>query len=139
MPYQTSWYLNQRVVMTRVSGEYRLEELQDCIRTALELIRQGQAPVHHIVDLREISNYPGTVREFIQEIRVVNAEPRLGWTIMLTNNQLARFFGAIASKVGNQPFSAVPDLSAANKTLLKIEPGLAHLLSETDKNNTSSV
>ena len=67
MPFQTGWYAENRVILTTVSGTYKTQELRECIQMALELIRQGHPPVHHVVDLRKNSSYPTTVREFIRQ------------------------------------------------------------------------
>lgn len=128
MPYEVSWYVENRVVLNRIWGEYNLDEMRAGNDVILAWMREAAAPVHLLVDVRELQHFPRNFRPMLQEIERFRTEPKMGWGVMLTTNSLLHFFGVLASNVTRSSFRAATSYEEANAILGRVDPKLAPLL-----------
>jgi hypothetical protein len=128
MPYEVSWYVENRVVLNRIWGEYDLEQMRAGNEVILAWMHPAAAPVHLLVDVREIGHFPRNFRPMLQEIERFRNEANMGWGIMLTTNSLLHFFGVLASNVTRSSFRAASNYEEVNVILGRVDPVLAPLL-----------
>lgn len=128
MPFESKWYIENRVSMVHDIGEVTLEEMHATNQIFLEHIRSGQPPVHLLIDTRAMTKMPGTFVPMLKEIEAFRHEPNMGWTIMVTNNSVMRFFGTLSSNLIKMPFHAVKTYEEANQVLAKVDPSLVNVL-----------
>jgi hypothetical protein len=128
MPYNVSWYVENRVVLNRVWGEYTLEEMRTGNEIILPWMNASSMPVHLVVDVREIGHFPRNFRPMLQEIERFRSVANMGWGVMLTNNSLLHFFGVLAANVTRSSFRAASSYEEVNAILGRVDPALASLL-----------
>jgi hypothetical protein len=130
MPFESKWYVENRVSAVRDWGELTLEEMRESNKIFLDHIRNGKPPVHLIVDTRAITKMPGSFIPMLKEIEVFRHEPNMGWTIMVTNSSVLHFFGVLSSNMLKMPLRAVSSYQEANEVLKRVDPTLADVLPE---------
>jgi hypothetical protein len=128
MPYEIRWYVENRVVLNRIWGEYSLDEMRAGNEVILAWMRAAPTRVHLLVDVREIGHFPNNFRPMLQEIERFRNEPKMGWGVMLTTNKLLHFFGVLASNVTRGSFRAATNYQEANAILSRVDPAVAPLL-----------
>ena len=130
MPFESKWYVEGRVSTVRDWGDLTLEEMRESNRVFLEHIRTGTKPVHLLVDTRAINKLPGSFIPMLKEIEAFRHEPNMGWTVMITNSPVLKFFGVLSSNMLKMPFHAVSSYEEANTLLKQVDPTVADLLPE---------
>jgi hypothetical protein len=128
MPFESKWYIESRVSMVRDYGEITLDEMRASNQIFLEHIRTGKPPVHLLIDTRDIVKMPNSFVPMLKEIEAFRHEPNMGWTIMVTNNSLMRFFGTLSSNLIKMPFHAVKNYEEANQVLARVDSSLVNAL-----------
>ncbi len=134
MPFESKWYIENRVSLVRDLGEITLDEMHASNQIFLEHIRAGKPPVHLLIDTRDVTKMPGSFVPMLKEIEAFRQEPNMGWTIMVTNNSLMRFFGTLSSNLIKMPFHAVKTYEEANQVLAKVDPSLVNALLSLKEN-----
>jgi len=87
MPYQTGWYVEKRIIVTRYTGIIHVEDIRGQIDETHTLIEQGTPLIHSIIDLSQIEKWPplNVVNEF-RSMNIESVRERLGWSIIIANN-----------------------------------------------------
>ena len=100
MPYQISWQLEKRVLMVKLFGILTDQESTEVGEINSRHIQEGIAPVHIIVDARDLDKFPTNLRQNSQFMGYLST-PSLGWVVAIgiANNMLARFAVTVISQV----------------------------------------
>jgi hypothetical protein len=138
MPFDSKWYVENRVSLVRDYGEVTLEEMRTSNQIFLAHIRAGTPPVHLLIDTRAVTKMPNSFVPMLKEIEAFRHEPNMGWTIMVTNNSLMRFFGTLSSNLIKMPFHAVKNYEEANEVLARVDPTLVSALLALKENEPTS-
>jgi hypothetical protein len=93
MPYELSWYVENRILYLRLLGEVTFAELDLVSREANVMIDGGVRPVHALVDLRGVTEFPTNIKDVYDAIHM-NRGDNLGWTLIITPSRVLRFFGS---------------------------------------------
>jgi hypothetical protein len=94
VPHQTSWYIQDQILFTRLHGDITLEEIEEFSLENSAMIKDSPAPiVNTFFVLEEITDYP---KNIVSLARVVNREefrqPKLGWVVIVgIKNAFLRF------------------------------------------------
>ena len=88
------WYLEQRIIFTYVWGDFTITELREGAAQGAKYVQMGTAPVHDIIDMREMERYPFNLKEIIDATPIFR-EPNLGWVVLLSNNRAVNFIATI--------------------------------------------
>jgi len=131
MPFETKWYVEGRVATAYNWGELTLEQLRATSAELLTLVRSGTAPVHLVVDTRDVTKMPSSFLPMLKEIEPFRHEPKTGWSIMLTNNSLLHFFGLLGSNLVKSPYRAVRTYEEVNEVLERVDLTLKGLLPQS--------
>ncbi len=102
MPYQTGWYVESRIILTRYTGIIRVEDIRGQIDETRTLIEEGTPLVHSIIDLGQIEKWPplNVVNEF-RSMDIESVRERMGWSIIVANNMVLKFGSSLFAPIFN--------------------------------------
>ena len=133
MPFEVKWYVERRVATVYNWGELTVAEVRATNQELLALVRVGTAPVHLVVDTLAVTKLPGSFVPMLREIEVFRHEPKMGWSIMVTNSSVLHFFGMLSSNLTKSSYRAFRNYQEVNDLLKQVDPTLVDLLPETWK------
>jgi hypothetical protein len=90
MGVQVDWAVENRVIITRVWGNFTMAELIWGASEAQIMVKNGQAPVHDIIDMRHMHRFPLFIPQ-ITKATPLFREAHLGYVIVLTYSGMVRF------------------------------------------------
>lgn len=127
MPFEMFWYVENRVVGTRLYGELTKEEFFASGQAIDAWAHRGTPPLFLVVDFRDVAKLPPNLGELMQGLA---AEDQLRgtefyWTIILSTNALYNFFGVLVSKNINSRLHICKNYAEANEFLARMESDLA--------------
>ncbi|MFN8528269.1 MAG: hypothetical protein U0670_06635 [Anaerolineae bacterium] len=121
------WVIEKRVILTRLSGAFNREDSIAGIRRVGEMMQQGEAPVHLIMDMRGTTNFTTNFREIIPEIMQFRQQMTKSWTVMITEAKLIRFFGTLVANTLRGRFQIATSVEDALTLLLTVDTSLRAL------------
>ena len=103
MPCELKWYLQDRVLLQRLSGVVTLEDVKASNAQLKTFLASGVAPTHVIVDLSGVERFPtslSTIKEFVQP---VPNQDILGWVLIFgAKNALLRFLASMVTQLAGE-------------------------------------
>ena len=121
MPISTTWYIPDRVILTKVSGAMTAEDLQEMNRIISENApRSGQ--LHQLIDITEMTKAPtiGTLRQHTR-----SASDSDGYVISIGKvNRLLEFVITTVAQFTNSRIIVVGTLDEAIAKLRHLDPSL---------------
>ena len=81
MPVENLWLVENRVMLTRLSGHVTIEDLAENARQGTALIESGIAPVYSLVDAGQMESFPLKLTE-IKTISDQGSSEKLGWIVI---------------------------------------------------------
>ena len=102
MPYQTTWYVDKRIILTSYTGVIRVEDIRGQIDETHAMIEVGTPLIHSIIDLSQIEKWPplNVVNEF-RSMDIESVRDRIGWSIIVANNVVLKFGSALFAPIFN--------------------------------------
>ena len=102
MPYQTTWYVEKRIILTSYTGIIRVEDIRGQIDETHAMIEGGTPLIHSIIDLSQIEKWPplNVVNEF-RSMDIESVRDRIGWSIIVANNVVLKFGSALFAPIFN--------------------------------------
>lgn len=98
MPYQVSWYVEQRVIYCRAYGVASVEDIHHLNHETQSYVRAGQPLVHVLCDLKGLTKYPTNIAGMRQSLEQMDHE-RMGWVIVCgAGNALVRFIASLITQ-----------------------------------------
>lgn len=92
MPAETFWYHEKRIIYHRYSGNILVTDVDEASLQSLNFTLEGAPPVHVLVDLSGVSNFPKSVNVFRAALKPAQDPGRIGWVIIFgSHNMLLRF------------------------------------------------
>jgi len=126
MPYQLSWYRENRVIVGKFQGVVTPDDLQGINESAVKLVREGTPPVHDIIDALALEKVPFDLKLLNKSLQLFK-EPNLGWVIVIARNPLFGFLGTTLSHLGGKRFRMVETWDEALATLARVDTTLSDL------------
>lgn len=114
MPIEIFWYIEKRVLTTRLSGEVTAEDMIINGRAMDAYIKASTPPLFLIIDQTEVTKFAPSLRDMSQGIRSspwMNAN--IEYTILISNNKLFSFFGVIIGRIMGAKLYHVTSLDGA--------------------------
>ena len=114
MPTETQWYLEKRIIISRARGEITLDEFTSMGKVLDEYRQEGTAPVHWILDTREVKKPIldlGLARKTFQILK----HEDFGWTMVLVSkpNRLMSFLASAVAQTLGLRYRLVHELDEA--------------------------
>lgn len=101
MPVEVRWFVKNRVVLALGYGKVNRQENDDSDRQVLELLSQGTPPVHVLMDVSHVEDFPQyTMNERMSVFQNMANHPNLGWAALCgTTNPIVRFMSAVVTRL----------------------------------------
>ena len=128
MPQETSWYVENRVLRTRLYDVVTEEELANSGKESTELMKSAQPPLFLLIDTRDVTRFPSNFKRMLERMHRYEGDSPVDWTIVLSGNSLLNFFGQMVTRVLPTPFQIFRTLDEAEAFIAHNAPDLAPLL-----------
>jgi hypothetical protein len=125
MAVELSWYEEGRVVYQRFRGVLAMDDVETVARALKEQADQGIAPVHAIVDVRQVTEFPASISQ-ISSLRGdgdVN-----GWMVVIGLHPAVRSIARVMSWLRGVQYRPVASMEDALRFLARQDAALGHLV-----------
>lgn len=127
MPIDVDWLYEKRVLKVRHHGKITAAQLIASMEQTAEMTRQGQSPVHSIIDSRDSEGSPdvgiGDLRKLIPTV-----PEGTGMLVVIQNGAMDRFLTALGMQIAGARYKFAQDEAAALKILLEHDPSLQNIV-----------
>jgi hypothetical protein len=127
MPIENVWYKQGRVIFERAYGTLSADDVHNSNTSVIAMIREGQSPVHIVIDARTVEQAPFNLRS-LQEAVTAFREPGVGWILVIANNAVFRFWASAISQLSKAKFRSVQTPDEAIQILMHLDPSVGELL-----------
>jgi hypothetical protein len=106
MPVQINWYIPERVLFTKYSGDVTPQDILRQYEEGIELCHSVNSPlVHMIVDIAEVKSFPKTLSNYKGTFgdKARNA----GWVVMVGDNKIVRLLSSLITNLMKLNFAYV--------------------------------
>lgn len=134
MPYTLDWHTPNIIIFAKMTGKYTEEEMFACNESIRDnYLAVGEAPVHLIIDITEITEYPRNLGVIQKASNIFQNHPSMGWMLLVGfSNPLTRFITNINLQIFGMHFRFSGTMEEALTALSKIDIRLG---SPTDSGN----
>jgi hypothetical protein len=100
MPYEVSWYIEGRVMLTRITGNVTMEELHEVDKQLNALLNSCSSDVvHSLGDMTGVESHPTSAFE-LQSSQTYYKHSRLGWVVIYGyESKIVNYVSAILTQV----------------------------------------
>jgi len=105
MGYTVDWFVQDRVYVFNIWGDLTLDDYHEGSTVAIDYVCDGHPPVHSILDVRNVTDYPKRLSE-IRKVTAIMQEPNLGWVLVVSDDRFIRFVGDIVSQLSSKNYKA---------------------------------
>ena len=123
MPVDVGWMYEKRVIKVRHYGKVTSAQLVASIARSAELTRQGEPPVHTIVDGREVEGSPDVALGDLRKL-IPTVVEGTGLMVVLQHRVVDRFFTSLGMQIAGARYKFAPDEETALMMLLEHDPTL---------------
>jgi hypothetical protein len=123
MPVDVDWLYKNRVIKVRHYGKVTSAQLVASIERSAELTRQGEAPVHTIVDGRDVEGSPDVALGDLRKL-IPTVPENAGLMVVIQHRVMDRFFTSLGMQIAGARYKFAPDEETALTMLLEHDPTL---------------
>lgn len=125
MAFKSHWYVDNRVVFTEVSGQFSLDELASFTEAIINYLDEGQAPVHCIGDMSQMTSFPTQVNQVLKTAKTFMKHPNMGVLIIVgQGNPIMKFVGSMVSQATKVEFYVTETETEAIERLNRLDSTL---------------
>jgi hypothetical protein len=107
MPAENLWIVENRVMLTRLTGHITVEDMTVSARKGTALIESGIAPVYSLVDASQIEHFPLKLNE-LKAVSEQGSSDKLAWIIIYgIPNRLLSFLATTFVQVIGKRYKVV--------------------------------
>ncbi|MCB9452103.1 MAG: hypothetical protein H6672_11740 [Anaerolineaceae bacterium] len=141
MPYQVSWLVPNRIILTRYFGVFTSEDLKAYLDESLQMrddaiatLGEDGALIHTLTDARKLERYTigfADVQGMLKSLR----QQRVGWSIFVHPGKMERFFSSIGhhwTGVRHREFATIEEAITFLKEDTSL-PDFTYVADERDK------
>lgn len=123
MPYSMDWIIDKRVLHVVLAGELDSDTIRDMVEQSRKMTHEGIHPIHAIADATRAESVPKYINQIVKQFKGVQAEDT-GFTVIIANSLLTRFFAQLLLKVMRLEMRFAADVDEALVILRQIDPTL---------------
>lgn len=130
MSAQLKWYVENQVIYFKLPSTIDDTSMIDQMNLQLvELIDQGEEPVHIIMDMTEYKtqftklNQLGNMDSMSQLLK----HPKIGWSIIITDSSMLKFASSVITNLFKSQFKSCASIEEARAVLKRLDPRLANI------------
>lgn len=122
MAHTTEWYLENRIILTEFSETLTIEGLVANDSVILDMVQGGQAPVHLVIDVRQLDEFPTNISKIRNSARRYLMLDNMGWMVVVGfDNPIIRFLSSVITQMTDINMIQVDDLDEAMARLQKVD------------------
>ena len=107
MPAENIWIVENRVMLTRLTGHITIEDMAASARRGTAMIESGIAPVYSLVDASQIEHFPLKLNE-LKVVSEQGSSDKLSWIIIYgIPNRLLSFLATTFVQVIGKRYKVV--------------------------------
>ncbi|GEM_PF-2404494 len=126
MPIDTSWLLEDRVMLIEMSGDLSLDDMRQGTLYSLDALNKTNHQIHQIIDLSQVKSLPNNIAEFAKIAQPANEHEMMGWVIVYgVQNKLIKFIATMTGHISKTQLKIVDSQAEAIDVLKRIEVLLA--------------
>ena len=110
MSYEVSWYVNNRVILCKLSEEITVDEIKTGNTKIREYVAEGENPVHCILDLNDLNSFPIDFNLFRTDYPFHDTT---GWIVLSGGNALMRYSAGVVARFIGTDFHVVRNFDEA--------------------------
>jgi hypothetical protein len=129
MPYNASWYVENRVLLLEVFGDLTLDELQHVVDMLSGKV-ETEGPIHFITDTRNIKHFPTNPAHLANAFRGYKGTTTTGWNLIISANVVANFAMVLIGKISDLKYKTFTTLEDALQFLGEIDTTVEPLIKE---------
>lgn len=125
MPVNNSWIIENKVMLLKMYGDVKVEELHEGAKNSLNVLNQSTHKLHQLIDMSETNSLPSNIAQLGEVSRPVNEHPLMGWVIMYgIKNKLIKFIITMTSHLAKSQLKVADDYESAIAVLKKLDGSL---------------
>jgi len=123
MSYSFDWQVPERVVLFTLGETYTLEDAGLLNKQMLDVLDKSSQPLHMLVDLTNMRQYPKRVTEEVWSITKCLRHKEMGWMLVINNgvNPMAHFIATVVGKTTGVKMRFVKSKDEALETLHRMD------------------
>jgi hypothetical protein len=130
MPAENTWVVENRVMLTRLTGHITVEDMKASARRGTAMIESGIAPVYSLVDASQIEHFPLKLNE-LKSITEEGSSDKLSWIIIYgIPNRLLSFLATTFAQVIGKRYKVVNTQAEALAFIAQQEGEPLHAVTE---------
>ncbi len=122
MPFELSWYVPKRVILSRLIGDITEDDMHGMFDLAIAMLDEGHPPVHLIADHTHMGKFPNNFGAM--QFMVRKPHPNMGWVVVISPNRVARFLTNVLFQVMPVPTKMVDTMDTAWAYLNQIDSSI---------------
>lgn len=123
MPYAMDWVIDKRVMRIVIAGELDSEMIHTMVEDSRRMTNEGISPIHAIADATRAESIPKYINQIIKEFKDIQPEDS-GFTIIIANNSVTRFFAQMLLRVLRLEVRFAIDMEEALNILRRVDTTL---------------
>ena len=121
MPVENEWYIEGRILMTRLIGTVTVDEMLASGQRGTVMIESGVAPVYSLVDVSQMEHFPTRLVD-IKKIAEQGGSDKMSKIILFgVSNRFVNFLANMFTQFIRTDYSVVDTLDDAVKLVEKLE------------------
>jgi len=124
MPVEIGWQQPRRVIYERFYDAVTIDELTSIQQTFFQYLRDGDAPVHSIIDLSAVKSYPKSLNQVRQALAPDPTGKGGRVVLVVGSNAVIKFITSMISQLvfKNAQFTFCTSLDEAVSYLRQLDP-----------------
>lgn len=123
MPYHFEWVVPDRIVLTRIEGQVLPDDVTAITLKSRDMILEGQAPVHFIIDVTALNSQRFSLANLNQWSSNI-PKGMVGWWVILNPGKMAMFAITMVSKALHIKVKTASSVEDAIQILNKVDQTL---------------
>jgi len=120
MPYEMTWLVDKRVLYIVLTGELSADELRELVAQSRDMTDAGIKPIHAIADATRSHALPKHINSILKEFKQVTPQDT-GFTVIIANNALTRFFAQTLLKIMRLEVRFAPNIEESLNILHRVD------------------
>ena len=120
MGFAINWCVEKQVIYLKFFGVVCAEEIVQANRQAMAFTQAGTQPVHVVINIREISEFPTNLRWVLSLIER-NETVSAGWHIIVSDSGAIRFLASTILQILKVPIHVCTNLDEARVFLAQYD------------------
>ena len=123
MSYSFDWQIPERVILFTIGETYTLEDAGLLNMQMLEFLDASEQPLHMLVDLTNMRNYPKRVTDEVWSITKCLRHQKMGWMLVINKdaNPMAHLIASVVGKTTGVKMRFVKSHNEGLETLHRMD------------------